>query len=115
MFCNKFTTLLVYLTAAAGICLAQRQPQPGAAQTQATENAGTFTGRLSGAGMDGATVTATNAATGATQSAVTDAEGHFTLANLPPGSYRLFVRLKSGLQLTEKTIEISSTGSDLQI
>jgi len=62
--------------------------------------------------MDGATVTFTNTATNASQSATTDANGGFTFSNLAPGTYRVAVKMKSGLQLSESSIEISSAGSN---
>src|SRR6185369_7039009 len=77
-----------------------------------TQSAGTFTGRLSGAGMDGATVTFTNNATGAAQSATTDSSGGFTFNNLAPGTYRVSVRMKSGLQLGENSIEINPSSTN---
>src|SRR4051812_25253807 len=43
----------------------------------------------SGAGMPGATVLATNNSTGFKREAVTDAVGHFNLADLPAGTYSL--------------------------
>ena len=82
----------------------QAQPVPGPA--------GTFTGTLNGAGMDGATVTLTNATTGATKSAVTDENGKFTIPDLAPGTYRAQVTLKSGLKLGEHSIEITSSGAN---
>jgi hypothetical protein len=60
--------------------------------------------------MDGATVTVTNASTGAISTAVTDSNGAFTINNLAPGSYRISVRLQSGMQLGESAVEISSAG-----
>uniref|UniRef100_Q022W3 Cna B domain protein n=1 Tax=Solibacter usitatus (strain Ellin6076) TaxID=234267 RepID=Q022W3_SOLUE len=77
-----------------------------------TQSAGTFTGHLSGAGMDGATVTFTNSTTGAAQSATTDSSGGFTFNNLAPGTYRVSVHTKSGLQLGESSIEISPSNTN---
>ncbi|MEO8593891.1 MAG: TonB-dependent receptor [Candidatus Solibacter sp.] len=83
------------------------------AQTPQTStlSPGTFSGHLSGAGMDGATVTFTSA-TGAAQTATTDATGGFTFNNLTPGTYRVSVRMKSGLQLGENSIEINPASSN---
>src|SRR3954452_15995070 len=43
----------------------------------------------SGAAMPGATVLVTNTNTGLTREAVTDGVGHFNLADLPGGTYRM--------------------------
>jgi hypothetical protein len=87
--------------------LAQNRP------TQSTTSGpGTFSGRLIGAGMDGATITLTNTATNESRSAVTDSTGAFSVSNLTPGSYRAVVRLKSGLQLRESSLEITSAGAN---
>ncbi len=61
--------------------------------------------------MDGATVTLTNPATGETKTATTDSNGAFSFSNLTPGSYRVMVRLKSGLQLGENSLEITPAGN----
>jgi carboxypeptidase family protein/TonB-dependent receptor-like protein len=50
--------------------------------------------------MPGATVTVINTGTNAQRVAVTDAEGRFTVPNLPPATYRVRVEL-SGFQTTE--------------
>lgn len=61
--------------------------------------------------MDGATVTLTSVATGETKTATTDSNGAFSFSNLTPGSYRVMVRLKSGLQLGENSLEITPAGN----
>src|SRR3982750_4670148 len=86
-------------------------------QTQRTQSSmqqtpGTFKGQLTGAGMDAATVTFTNNSTGAAQSATTDSAGAFTFNNLAPGTYKVSVRMKSGLQLGESSIEINAANSN---
>ena len=81
------------------------QSNPSAAGTP-----GTFSGRLTGTGMDGATVTITNGATGTSQTATTDSNGKFTFTSLMPGSYRIMVRLKSGLQLGENALQVTPGG-----
>ena len=48
----------------------------------------------SGAGLPGVTVTATNAATGANRSTVTNERGHYQIALLPPGSYNVVGELE---------------------
>ena len=50
--------------------------------------------------MPGATVTVTNAGTNAQRVVVTDAEGRFTIPNLPPATYSIRVEL-SGFQTAE--------------
>jgi len=102
-----FKQLILTLCVVIPLSWAQNQP----AQTNSNQ-AGTFSGHLTGAGMDGATVTLTNSATGAAQSTATDSNGAFSIANLMPGSYRVAVRLKSGLQLGESSVEITSTGAN---
>src|SRR4051794_16287205 len=89
----------------------------GHSQTRVTTQAssqtpGTFTGHLTGAGMDGATVTFTSNASGATQTATTDSSGGFTFNNLAPGTYRVSVQMKSGLKLGESSIEINPSNTN---
>src|SRR5437762_3143705 len=48
----------------------------------------------SGAVLPGATVTVTQANTGAVRSVVTDGDGQYLVSNLPPGPYRLEVALQ---------------------
>src|SRR6195256_4964322 len=50
--------------------------------------------------LPGATVTVTNTGTNAQRTATTDAEGRFSIANLPPATYRIRVEL-SGFQTME--------------
>src|SRR5205814_10326884 len=57
---------------------------------------GTLTGNVtdsSGGVVPGATVTATNPATGIAESVVTNQQGGYTLPLLPPGMYRVTVEL----------------------
>ena len=64
------------------------------ASAQATT--GEITGRVidsAGLGVPGATVTALNDATGLTRSVVTGAEGDYTIAQLPPGTYTVTAEL----------------------
>jgi len=65
-----------------------RAPNPGHAE----EGAGTISGTVldpSGARVPQASVTITNKATGARESAETDDTGDFSFTNLPPGTYTL--------------------------
>lgn len=84
---------------------AQGQQAPNAANPSAT---GSISGRVTGADMQGATVVVTNVATGTSQTAVADANANFTFRNLPPGSYRVAVRPKSGITLGEKTVDLTA-------
>ena len=102
---SKWVLLCLCITAPT--TFSQNRPDQSSADTQ-----GTFSGRLNGAGMDSATITLTNSASGATQSTTTDSNGAFSISNLPAGSYRVVVRLKSGLQLGENSIEISPAGTN---
>ena len=103
----KLSTLCFCL--AGSLALAQNQPFPSTSTSP-----GTFSGRLTGSSMDGATITLTNS-TGVSQTATTDSTGSFSFSNLTPGSYRVMVRLKSGLQLAENSVEVTSAGSGVQV
>ena len=109
------TTIL--LCAAVCGCFAQNQPaQPARTSPPALAGTpGTFSGHLTGGDTDGATVTITSAATGASQTVTADSNGTFTFANLAPGSYRVTVRLKSGRQLGENTVEVTSAEGQIQV
>jgi len=112
---STFTGLALSLGATVTLAFSQTsiQTQTQTTTTQnSTQSPGKFTGHLTGAGMDGATVTFTSNTTGAAQSASTDASGSFTLNNLAPGTYRVSVRTKSGLQLGESSIEISPANTN---
>lgn len=72
-------------------------PQPLRAQSQTT---GAITGSVtdpSGAVIPGAAVIATNTATGARRQVMTNAAGHYTIAQVDPGTYRVKVT-RSGFQ-----------------
>jgi hypothetical protein len=105
MFCKPLLRVVLSVCLIAPLAIVQAQtPQPSNAP-------GTFSGRLSGAGMDGATITLTNTATGQAHSAVTDGNGNFTISDLTPGTYRATVKTKSGLQLRETSIQIMPNGT----
>jgi len=61
--------LVVTILLCAAVCgsLAQNRPAQPTSPSAPAGTPGTFSGRLTGGGMDGATVTITNAATGASQ------------------------------------------------
>jgi len=101
---SRFLHCALLLLALVPIALAQNQPAT-------TAGTGTFSGRLTGAGMDGATVTLTRP-TGQTETTVTDNDGNFSFSNLNPGTYRVAVRLKSGLQLSENSVDITANGNN---
>src|SRR3546814_19385839 len=76
-----------------------------APQALAQSTAATIRGQVSAdsAPADGATVTATNLATGLTRSSQTSAGGGHLMAGLPPGTYRIYVtanRLTSSQPIT---------------
>ena len=60
-----------------------------------------------GAVVPGATVTATNAATRAERSVVTDAEGRYQLTGLPAGRYEIRVAL-TGFRTELRTVEVKA-------
>jgi hypothetical protein len=75
-------TLMLCLLAGAGMAHAQGV------------NTATLSGTVvdqSGAGVKGAKVTATNAATGSARSAVSDDTGRYSVVGLPPGQYKISV------------------------
>src|SRR5947209_376936 len=83
-----------------GFSLARAQAPQAAAQNPNTAG-GTISGRITGVDASGATVTVTNNA-GVARTATADSTGGFTVSNLPPGSYRVGVRLRSGVVLQER-------------
>ena len=92
---------------------AQNQQQQQRTATQIA-TPGTFSGKLNGAGMDGAAITLTGSSSVASQSTTADNDGNFTFNNVAPGSYRVAVRLKSGLQLGESTLQMDGSGAQVQ-
>src|ERR1043165_2349180 len=66
---------------------------PAAGQISTAQLSGKVTD-TSNAVLPGATVTVTQADTGATRSVVTDADGSYLVSNLSPGPYRLEVALQ---------------------
>ena len=70
----------------------------------------TLTGRVvdqTGAGVPGATVTATAPATGLTRSVVTEADGIYSLPSLPIGTYGVAVMLSGFKTVERKQVELN--------
>ncbi len=87
-----FTSLVALLTIASS------------ATAQTSTTSGAVRGRISSdenASMSGVAVTAVNQETGFTRSARSDAQGVYTVALLPPGTYRVSAR-RIGLQQSEQ-------------
>ena len=83
----------------------------------AQQTAGNITGRVldaQGAAVPGATITATNAATGFNRTAVSDAEGIYRLASLPVGNYDVLVELPGFTTVEQKGI-ILNVGQTLSV
>jgi len=68
----------------------------------------------SGSILPGVTVTATNAATGANRVAVSNEKGHYQLALLPPGTYRVTGELSSFQPLKLENIVVN-VGTDVPL
>ncbi|HET7434818.1 MAG TPA: TonB-dependent receptor [Thermoanaerobaculia bacterium] len=78
---------------------------------------GSISGTLvddSAAALPGVTVTATNAATGASRSTVTNASGYYQLALLPPGTYSVAAELQ-GFQPVKRSPIVVNVGSDVTV
>ncbi len=75
------------------------------------QNTGTFNGQVTdstGAVISGATVTATNTATGVVRTTVTNADGLYSMPSLPPGEYTV-TAVTSGFSLfTNEGVNLSS-------
>src|SRR6267142_6253060 len=73
-------------------------------------NTADITGRVTdeqGHVVPGATVTATNTATGATRSVTTDDAGDYTITQLPPGKYNLSVEAKNFSRVLAQGFELN--------
>jgi hypothetical protein len=78
---------------------------PGVAQT-VNVTTGSINGRVTdstGAVLPGASVTATNVETGLARTVVTDGDGNFLIALLPPGRYRVEGQLSGCLGTPPKS------------
>lgn len=85
---------------------------PAAAQT-----GGVITGRIvddQDGALPGVTVTALNVESGAARMAVTDGDGTYRFAALPPGIYRLSAEL-SGFAIAELKEQTLTTGAELRL
>lgn len=84
------------------------------------QNVGTVSGRVTdpqGLGVPGATVNVTNRVSQTTQDTVSEADGKYTLQNLPFGIYVLSATL-SGFAPTQQVVDVHSTvavSADLQL
>jgi hypothetical protein len=97
---------LIAIAAIAMVCLA------GTAFAQSQATTAEVNGRVTdaqGAVLPGVTVTVTNSANGYSRTAVTNAEGLYTLPLLPPGTYVLKTELPS-FSAVERTIELNVGG-----
>ncbi|HWY08625.1 MAG TPA: carboxypeptidase-like regulatory domain-containing protein, partial [Candidatus Acidoferrales bacterium] len=81
----------------------------------------TTTGRLfgsvhdsSGASINGATITVTDADHGVTRTAITDESGDYLVPNLPPGNYKIRSESK-GFKAIERTNILLEVNKDLRI
>src|SRR5688500_6059721 len=76
----------------------------------APSQAGNMEGRVvdsSGAAIQGATVTATNDATGLTRTETSDANGQFRFASLPVGTYRVAVDLSGFGEVVTEDVQLN--------
>ena len=82
-------------------------------QVLAQSTAATIRGQVSADSTpaSGATVTATNLATGLTRSAQTSANGGYSLGGLPPGSYRLDVTANGQTNSSNITVQVGQTAT----
>src|SRR5262245_32580132 len=93
---------------------------PAALLIATTAAAQTATGTISGTVRDasnavvpGVTLTVANAATGASRSTTTDAEGRYTLPGLEPGDYELRAALTGFRTSVRKPIVVTVGGTTL--
>src|SRR5690606_21189553 len=84
-----------------------------APQALAQSTAATIRGQVSvdSAPAGGATVTATNLATGLTRSGTSSASGSYNLAGLPPGTYRLDVTANGQTSSQNITVQVGQTAT----
>lgn len=96
------------LTCALASCMIMATPQVFAQSTAAT-----IQGRVSADSTPAgnATVTATNVATGLTRSVQSSANGSYSLAGLPPGTYRLDVTANGRTSSQNLTVQVGQTAT----
>ena len=97
-------SLMVLCTA--GAAAGQAPVQGATAQMNMADHRGTIQGRVrneSGAAVAEATVTATNAETGAQFTSTTDAQGGYSFGALPPGKYDIIIASAAGLTTFRRT------------
>ena len=96
------------LTCALASCMIMATPQVFAQSTAAT-----IQGQVSADSTPtaGATVTATNVATGLTRSVQTNANGSYTLLGLPPGTYRVDVTANGQTNSQNITVQVGQTAT----
>ncbi|HEX9163568.1 MAG TPA: TonB-dependent receptor [Thermoanaerobaculia bacterium] len=68
----------------------------------------------SGAALPGVTVSATNVATGVERSTISNDKGHYQIALLPPGNYKVTAELSGFQQLTRDRIVVN-VGTDVTL
>ena len=87
----------------------------GAAAVSAQVNTATLSGTVfdpQNLGLKGAKVTLTNAATGATRTAVTDDNGRYNLVGVPPGRYKMAVDAGSNFGTYENPSVVLTVGEN---
>jgi hypothetical protein len=82
---------------------------PAFAQFERTAVAGTIRDQQGGV-MPGVTVTATNNATGTSDSTITDASGFYSLSTLLPGQYTLSAELQGFKKATRASLQLDAAG-----
>jgi iron complex outermembrane receptor protein len=95
LLCSTFVMLAAAFSAPAG----SQQTASGVTGVVRTEG---------GAPMPSVRVTATNRATGLQRSAATDANGHYTIADLPPGSYTVAATSVGYRMAAQRDISVQS-------
>lgn len=95
LLCSTFVMLAAAFSAPAG----SQQTASGVTGVVRTEG---------GAPMPSVRVTATNRATGLQRSAATDANGHYTIADLPPGSYTVAATSVGYRMTAQRDISVQS-------
>ncbi len=82
----------------------------GAQLANAQSTAATLRGQISGA-AEGTTVTATNTATGFSRSVSVRADGNYSVAGLPPGTYKVDVVANGAASSQNVTLQVGQTAT----